>query len=132
MNKLSPFNAQFITQEFFPQYKDKPQFINYGQCFQWSYLAHRIYADTELWDVRNHAFIKYKGKFFDSERIHGVMDWRELPAVCPLNMKSCPRIAKPHNELGFKLCWGYARQSYGLKWDKLRQQADEFIKRMSK
>lgn len=127
MKKLSPFSARFVTNTFFPEFKDWTQEINQGLCFEWAYLAHRLYADTELWDVHCHAFIRYKGKFYDSERPDGVYDWHELPATQVCHCKWCAKGPKLHNELGFKLGWGFARRKYGLNWRKLNAKTDKIL-----
>jgi hypothetical protein len=129
MKKLSPLNARFITETFFPQYKDKPQVINYGQCFQWAYIAFHLFEDVELWDTHTHAFIKYKGKFYDSERPDGVLNWRDLPqADC--RCKYCSN-AVMHDECAFKKEWRHASKTYGIKWIRLRKQVKQVLEQKS-
>lgn len=130
MKKLQQFSAQLITQEFFPQYLDKPQTINWGQCFQWAYLAFLLFEDVELWDTHTHSFIKYKGKFYDSERPNGVLKWRELPAA-DCRCKYCSTPVK-HTECEFKKQWNQSCKKYGQKWIKLRKQAKQFLEQKSK
>ena len=129
MKKLKRFNARFITETFFPEYKDKPQVINWGQCFQWAYLAYHLFEGVELWDTHTHAFIKYNGKFYDAERPDGVLDWRELPAT-DCRCKYC-RTPVPHNECSFKKDWGESCQRYGQKWIKLRKQVKQILEQKS-
>lgn len=133
MKKLSPFNAQFITETYFPEYQDNPELINQGQCFQWAYLAHQTFAGTELWDLHYHAFIKYKGRFYDSETPNGVKDWRELPIVreygVPEKRKDWAHKSK---ELKFKINWGYSRRKFQLNWKKLHNVAATVVKAVQK
>jgi len=56
--------------------------INKGYCFNWAMLAYRTYGG-KLCTVTNysgHAFIKLKGKYYDSETPKGVKNWRLLKA----------------------------------------------------
>lgn len=126
MKKLSPFNAQFITDTYFPEYKDYPADINYGQCFEWAYLAFKTFSKIELWDLQYHAFVKYKGKFYDSETLNGVKDWRELPIV---RANGATEIAHKSGELRFKMNWGFSRKKFQLSWKKLREQAKDIVRR---
>ncbi len=80
VKKLTPFKPSLITKEFFPDYDDV-SVINEGECFIWAYLAFLIFKDVEIWDVNCHAFVKYKGKFYDSEVLRGSPDWQDLPAT---------------------------------------------------
>lgn len=78
MKKLPHFKASFVTETFFAEIpKDR---INQGHCFAWAYIAYNLFEDVELWDTDIHAFIKYKGKFYDSDRPNGEDDWEDLPA----------------------------------------------------
>ena len=127
--KLSPFDAQFITDTFFPQYKDNPKVINYGQCFQWAYLAYLVFEGVELWDTHTHAFIKYQGRFYDSETKDGVLNWRQLPqADC--RCKYCSNAVK-HDECAFKKEWKHASKNYGIKWIRLRKQVKQILEQKS-
>lgn len=129
MKKLSKFDPQFITDTFFPQFKGRPNEINYGQCFQWAYLARQLYSGIELWDLKYHAFVKYKGKFYDSETPNGIKDWRKLPIIKLYDTQSG---AQKSNELKFKINWGNARKNFGLKWLVMQKQAREIIRQQSK
>jgi len=76
----SPLDVDFVTHTFFPTVSD-PSDLNTGRCFLWAYYAFRLYDKVHLWDSGIHAFIRYRGKFYDSERSEGVTDWKDLPAT---------------------------------------------------
>ena len=81
------FRPELVTKAFEEEFfRQNPEEINDGWCFQWAYMAYIAFNDVELCSVPGHAFIKYKGKYYDSERLNGVDDWMELPT-----MKYCGR-----------------------------------------
>jgi len=57
--------------------------INRGHCYHWAMIAFLITGkDCNLATVRDyggHAFLYKDGKFFDSQTLDGVYDWRDLP-----------------------------------------------------
>lgn len=81
MMKLSQFQPELVTKAF-PEVdlKADPAKINRGLCMRWAYMAFHMFEGVELWDYGSHAFIRYQGKFYDSERLQGVEDWKDLPA----------------------------------------------------
>jgi hypothetical protein len=128
MKKLIQFNATFITETFFPQYKNAPEVINYGECFKWGYLAYMVFEGVELWDTHGHAFVKYKGKFYDSDRPLGVLDYRELPAVDWCRCKFCWAGAKKQTLTSFKREWKGACFRYASNWKQLEKQAERIVR----
>lgn len=87
------FSSTFISKEFFPEdYQAKNlSCINYGRCYDWAYIAHCLYPESNLWMNNGHAWIEINGKFYDSETCRGVKDpnkirsnstasyWRDRP-----------------------------------------------------
>jgi hypothetical protein len=121
MRKLSSkLNVSFITKTFFPDVYAPD--INCGDCWMWAYYAWSIYKDVELWDIDCHAFIKYNGKFYDSERPRGVKDWRKLPATEYGN--DCDRPRK-RTQKTFKKEWG----AWCANWKTMDKKAADVIKK---
>jgi hypothetical protein len=120
MKKLPNFKASFITETFFSDVPRKN--INKGRCFAWAYLAFKIFDGVELWDTWGHAFIKYRGKFYDSDRPRGEKDWRDLPAN-----KAGHSIAKRRSAPSFKLFWHGNPETFGFTWNSLDKQAKETL-----
>lgn len=51
----------------------KPYQINYGNCYHWAYIAHRLIGGKLMLteDKGGHAWLKYNGFYYDSESIGG-------------------------------------------------------------
>jgi hypothetical protein len=76
------FSSTFISKIF---YKDRFESknlsaINYGECFDWAYIAWCLFAETELTINYGHAWIKAKDKHYDSETIRGVQYSIDVPS----------------------------------------------------
>jgi hypothetical protein len=123
VKKLEKFDPQLITEEHFPQHVDDPEFINYGQCFMWAYLAHKTFKGVQLWDTPYHAFVRYGKKFYDSENPQGVEDWRDLRA-CRWSYQHQP--IKRSNK-SFRLNWRGQTRRFKTNWKKLDEQAKEVL-----
>ena len=124
MQKLKQFNPQFITETFFPQYKNDPHKINWGQCFQWAYIAYMLFEGVELWDTHGHAFVRHQDKFYDSERLEGTTDWRELPAIASCRCRFCT-TAYRKSWTAFKKAWKHSCKIYGTNWELIEKQIRE-------
>lgn len=131
MSKLTgPLDVSFINRTFFRDV-DPPE-INYGKCFIWAYIAFHLYEDVELWSFGNHAFVKYDGKFYDSERPNGEEDWSDLPATnwgkgCGCSI--CKNPAKKVSEVSFKSSkhWGGQAKRFHVTWEGLRMKVQRAI-----
>lgn len=77
--KLTEFAPKLVTTTFPMSYQKVPSRINEGNCMRWAYTAYFMFPKVQLWDNVGHAFIKYQGKFYDSEALEGVDDVRDLP-----------------------------------------------------
>lgn len=75
-----PFQPSLIHPNFFRQYIS-PIEINYGDCFKWAWVAHKLFEDVELWSHESHAMIKRRGRFYDSEALDGIKNWRRLRTI---------------------------------------------------
>lgn len=114
MKKLRHFQPALITATYFPHFLGNPKLINQGRCWQWAWLARKTFTNVELWDTCEHAFVRYQGKFYDSERLLGEVNWEDLPAarfgadyeVCP-ECEACGRPAgiSPLTEKQFQFHW---------------------------
>lgn len=132
MERLSKsLNVAFINKTFFPDYKDV-KVINQGECFLWAYIAFQLYEGVQLWTFGSHAFVKYKGKFYDSERPRGVKDWKDLPATnfgqgC--GCWACSKPARRQTVNAFKKpgSWGGSAKRFGVKWSDVRKQVQRVI-----
>jgi hypothetical protein len=67
--------------------KLSPKLINKGFCSVWADLVNEELPNSKLCSSRyrgnftDHAFIYIEGKFYDSECLEGVKDWRFLPCL---------------------------------------------------
>lgn len=122
--KKTGFNPGFITKTFFKGWD--PDMINMGRCFQWAWMCYKTYDHVQLWGTDSHAFVKYRGKFYDSERLMGVVDWRDLPA-CNFG-KGLSWNARKEDVGNFKFLWHdscYMRFKTG--WDELDSQVKKVL-----
>jgi hypothetical protein len=74
----------------------------------------------------SHAFIKHRDKFYDSERLNGVLHYWQLPATKNGKGCGCSVCKKPAKRLFvpmFKRYWNNR-----LDWNALDKQALEVIK----
>lgn len=75
------FNGGFISRHFFPDYfrHNNVRAINSGRCYDWAYLAYRMFPDIQLWATDFHAWVRYGKKYHDSETgKFGVLNFMEL------------------------------------------------------
>ena len=79
MSKLKEFQPELVSTTLPLHLQKNPREVNYGNCMRWAYTAYHMFKKVELWDTDCHAFIKYEGKYYDSETLDGVNDWKELP-----------------------------------------------------
>ena len=80
MKRQAEFHPEWVISLF--EEKDlraSTSLINTGWCMQWAYMAWLMFEDVELFSVPGHAFIRYHGKYYDSERLNGVDHWLDLP-----------------------------------------------------
>lgn len=135
MQRLSaPLDVDFINKTFFPN--DIPKDINTERCFLWAYIAFQMYQGVQLWSFGTHAFVRYRGKFYDSERSHGEADWKDLPATNFGKGCGCARCKKPAHRLTvnqFKHTdnWGRNARNRKLNWGTIRSQVQQVIAKHS-
>lgn len=120
--KLARFDPEYINQQFFPDID--PQTINNGRCWQWAYLTYHTFQHVELWSMGSHAFVRYKRKFYDAERITGEKDYKDLPATnfgmgCGCN--ECRSKPKQQTVPEFQKYWESMRKFYNISWLSLEQ-----------
>lgn len=127
MNKLRPFRAQFVTETYFPKLISAPDEINFGICFQWAWLAYQTFQDVQLWDCQRHAFVRYHGKFYDSEALTGASDWHKLRA-CNSDLH-LSWTARRESETSFKEIWYEACDYHSLSWSELNRKAKRIVLR---
>lgn len=126
MKKLPHFKASFVTETFFSHIPQDR--INHGHCFAWAYIAFNLFEGVELWDTDNHAFIKYHGKFYDSDRPNGEEDWKDLPACNFGNtVYGRPLEARCQPIEEFKDLWQGNPERYGVTWNELEIAALETL-----
>jgi hypothetical protein len=86
MKVPSKFSPTFINKTFYPHYAGNTHIINYGECYDWSWFAMLCWSkDVELWSSENHAFVKVRGRFYDSAMVRGTKNWRDLKTCQDLN-----------------------------------------------
>lgn len=122
MRKLTPFKPSLITKEFFKHHKS-PDIINEGECFIWAYLAHLVFKDVEIWYMNSHAFVRYRGKFYDSERLKGVAEWKYLPAT-----KHGSTQAQKYSVERFKRYWHSQPRRFETTWKEIETKARELLR----
>lgn len=122
MKKLTPFNPRLITEKFFSHHKT-PDTINEGECFIWAYLAHLVFKDVEIWYMNAHAFVRYRGRFYDSERLNGVAEWKYLPAT--KHGDSEARRRKPET---FKRYWASQPKRFKTSWREIESKAKGLLR----
>lgn len=142
--KLERFQPKLITETFFPDYVNKPEDINYGLCWEWAWLAHKTFKNVELWDICAHAFVRHRNKFYDSQRLLGEEDWKDLPASnfgmsyylepCGTCLTHPGRVdgnieASPLTESQFKLHWGSQTKRFNMSWAQLDKLAQQELRR---
>jgi hypothetical protein len=123
VKKLTHFKPSLITKEFFPEYKDV-SVINEGECFIWAYLAHLMFKDVEIWDVNCHAFVKYRGRFYDSEVLRGSPDWQDLPAT-----EEADAPPRKHSVTSFKKSWHHNPKWFNTSWGEIESRARRVLRR---
>lgn len=119
MKKLTQFKPQLITDTFFSDVE--PDVINQGRCFVWSYLAYKAFKGVELYDTNVHAFVRYKGKYYDSERPNGEKNWWDLPA------NKYASAAPTKRRMGeFRIRWVSQTHRFQTTW----QEIDDQVKKV--
>jgi hypothetical protein len=131
MNKLKRFQPELVIQAFPETYRGNPAKINKGQCFRWAFIAYNLFEDVELWSYGIHAFVKVEKKFYDSERLQGEEDWKDLPA-CNFG-KGCGNLycisckkARSVSLDTFQEKWG---PFYHRPWHLYQQAAEDLLQR---
>ena len=121
MKKLSQFKPSLVTKEFFPEYKDV-SVINEGECFIWAYLAHLLFLDVEIWFNDCHAFVRHRGRFYDSERLKGSLDWADLPAT------EGGGVPKRYSIKDFRHEWTTQPKRFGTTWEEIEGRARKLLR----
>ena len=117
------FNGRFITRHFFPGYFLDKNFsaINRGQCYDWAYIAHRLFEGVQLWTTDYHAWIRLGLKWHDSETCRaGVSNFMELG--CNYRNSPIPWEGQPPRsmEVGeFKDFWNKEGSGNRFHWDSI-------------
>ena|ERR1700723_1807 len=132
LRKLRKFDPGLITREFFPQHLSHPEDINHGQCFVWSYVGYKLFEDVELWDLQatwSHAFLYHRGtkKFYDSETLNGVKDWREFP--CSVICLGGKDVKAGERKLSnFFYDWHESKERHDISWRALDQKVEKLLR----
>lgn len=119
----SHFNGAFVSRHFFPDWFKHKNLagINGGQCYDWAYLAHRLFEGVQLWTTDYHAWIRIGRKFHDSETGRfGVLSFMEL-GCCRRNGPTPWEDQAPRQmELDeFKTFWNRQGIGHRFHWDTL-------------
>lgn len=111
MKKILQFQPELVILAF-PEddLRANPKQINKGLCMRWAYIAYQMFEGVELWDIGSHAFVRVGDKFYDSERLQGEEDWRDLPACnfgvgCGPGCKRCQQGAARRTLEDFQSYW---------------------------
>lgn len=125
MKKLHPFQPKIITNLF--KYSN-PEQINEGECFVWAYYAFLIFKDVKLCYTRCHAFVKYNGKYYDSEAHAGENDWRDLKANDFGFGSSKNGLEKSVSVKQFKYFWRDEPERFWTSWQDIEKKAKDIIR----
>lgn len=129
MQKLAKFQPALVTKEFFPEFINNPRRINFGRCFIWAYVASQMFENVELWDTDMHAFVRYMGKFYDSETLNGTVEWQELPIVRDFGYTSASHEASPRSLPDYFSLWEESREQFNVNWSEIDRKIEEIVQR---
>jgi hypothetical protein len=126
MKAYSPdrFDADLVTENFYPDWM--PYTINCGCCFDWAYIALKLFheVDIKLWSNKDHSFIKIGRRFYDSESPNGVFKWERLHCNIATNAQHSRQVSLATH----KRIWGeYKSRSH---WTDLDKKIKTFLKEM--
>lgn len=112
--RLSP---EFINNIFFPDYVrcNNVCDINSGRCYDWAYYVYCLYPTAQLWTTDYHAWVRYSGRFWDSESPRGVKDVDSLGCNSRWGWESIP--PKPIDVVPFKRLWSRFGRGRKYHWD---------------
>ncbi len=117
MRKMPDFS--FVTKIFLYYSKlDKKEYlkkyINDGDCFLWANLAYHLHIETILCTVDYHAFIKYKDRFYDSDRPQGIKNYEKLPTLKDSNLKDnrIPKYKEFKSQKDFANYWKFDKNHH--------------------
>ena len=76
--------------------KQRRRRINRGRCMIWAYRVYSRLPQAKIWlsDIGGHVFIKYRGRFYDSETDIGVTCWMRLPVFADFGFRGSSCDAK--------------------------------------
>ncbi len=91
----------------------------HGRCFEYAYCFMRLVGGRaqsylthkKQYKAYGHCFIKFEGKFFDSESFEGKKTWKQLQSY--MNKAQDKRVKKHTNINGVIKTWGL--QSHQIK-----------------
>lgn len=126
------FNGAFITRHFFADYlrHDNVRGINSGRCYDWAYLAHRMFG-VQLWTTDYHAWVqvredekwRYKQLFFDSETKRGVQTFMQLGCNVRHGPVPWDEVAPQRMEVeAFKKFWNHHGGGYKNHWESMLEE----------
>lgn len=124
MNRSLNFNPKFVTKTIF--HGINPAIINFGQCFIWAYSAHLIFANVKLCSIDCHAFVRYRGRFYDSDRPNGVTDWDHLPA----SSFTMHDNYRSYSVSDFKKEWNTQPARFNTSWNQIERKALKALQKL--
>lgn len=75
-------NFSKIVDEIVAEMGDSPISINSGRCDEFAEeFAERVGGEVMVDDYISHYFVKYNGRYYDSETPNGVTNYHDLPAA---------------------------------------------------
>jgi hypothetical protein len=116
------FNPSIIQSIFFPTIAH-PIEINFGDCFKWAWIASRLFDGVQLWSHETHAFIKRGDKFYDSEYLAGIKNWRNLRTIKDFGESDQP-ISMRMTKEQFIAYWS---ANYSTDWEELNRKIDSTL-----
>lgn len=140
MQKLKQFDANLITQTFFPEVH--PRDINSGKCCNWAYYAYLLFPNVQLCSIidkerllsgeiyLSHAYVKLEDRLYDSETPNGALHFNGLKSVIRwrrtldigISIDYCEIIYKYENR--FQGAWSPNR----VDWREIEEKARKSLK----
>jgi len=119
------FNGRFITRHLFRHYFNNGNIseINRGRCYDWAYMAYRLFPNVSLWTTDYHAWVEAKDRHWDSETHKGVVNFMRLRCNERNTSPHCPPWDEQEpvimNLYDFKNFWDRFGRGHRRHWGTL-------------
>lgn len=89
-------------------------YINSGDCYLWANLVYHLHSEITLCIADAHAFVRYKNRFYDSDKPQGIKNWENLPTIKNSNFKNngIPGYKEFKTQKSFADYWGFGKNHH--------------------